>query len=41
MFVQQGRSELRGEAYSCPYVEPLSEARTPMANLFSILLDRG
>jgi len=41
-FVQQGRSERRGEAYSFPYVEPLSEVRTPLANLFSILLpDRG
>ena len=41
-FVQQGRSERRGEAYSFPYVEPLSEARTMLAELFSILLlDRG
>jgi hypothetical protein len=36
--VQQGRSERRGEAYSLPYVEPLREARTPLAGFFSILL---
>ncbi len=35
---QQGRSERRGEAYSVRYVEPLSEARTPLADFFSILL---
>jgi hypothetical protein len=35
-FVQQGRSERRGEAYSFRYVEPLSAARTLLANLFSI-----
>jgi hypothetical protein len=29
------------KAYSFPYVEPLSEARTPLADFFSILLDRG
>jgi hypothetical protein len=40
-FVQQGRSERRGDAYSVPYVEPLSDARTPLADFFSILLDRG
>jgi len=33
--VQQGRSERRGEAYR--YVEPLSDARTPLADFFSIL----
>ena len=36
--VQQGRSERRGEAYSVRYVEPLSEARTMLADFFSILL---
>ena len=36
--VQQGRSERRGEAYSELYVEPLSEARTTLADFFSILL---
>jgi hypothetical protein len=35
---QQGRSERRGEAYSFPYVEPLSEARTKLAGGFNILL---
>src|SRR5262245_2568329 len=32
--VRQGRSERRGEAYSVPYVEPLSEARTQQADSF-------
>jgi hypothetical protein len=36
--VQQGRSERRGDAYSVPYVEPLSDARTPLAVFFRILL---
>ena len=36
--VQQGRSKRSGESYFVPYVEPLSEARTKLANLFSILL---
>jgi hypothetical protein len=36
--VQRGRSERRGEAYSVPYVEPLSEARTKLAGFFNILL---
>jgi len=36
-FVQQGRSERSGEAYSVPYVEPLSDARTPLADFFSVL----
>ena len=39
--VQQGRSERRGEAYSFPYVESLSEARTPLADFFNILLEEG
>jgi hypothetical protein len=38
MAVQQGRSERRGESYSVPYGEPLSDARTPLADFFSILL---
>ena len=36
--VQQGRSERRGEAYSGSYVEPLSEARTPLAGFVNSLL---
>ena len=36
--VQQGRSERRGESYSVQYVEPLSDARTPLAAFFRILL---
>jgi hypothetical protein len=38
MAVQQGRSERRGESYCTPYVEPLSDARTKLADFFSILL---
>jgi hypothetical protein len=38
MAVRQGRSERRGESYSAPYVEPLSDASTPLADFFSILL---
>jgi uncharacterized DUF497 family protein len=37
-FVQRGRSERRGEAYSASYVEPLSDARTKLADYFNILL---
>ena len=37
--VQQGRNERRGESYSLPYVEPLSDARTPVAVFFRILLE--
>jgi hypothetical protein len=36
--VQRGRSERRGETYSVPYVEPLSDARTKLAVFFNILL---
>jgi hypothetical protein len=36
---QQGRSERRGESYSVPYVEPLSDARTQVEDFFNILLD--
>ena len=39
--VQRGRSESRGEAYSIPYVEPLSDARTKLAAFFKILRARG
>jgi hypothetical protein len=35
--VQQGRSERRGETYFL-YVEPMNDARTPLADFFSILL---
>ena len=37
--VQQGRSERRPEAYPLGYVEDLSDARTPLADFFSILLE--
>jgi hypothetical protein len=36
--VQQGRSKRRGDAYSLPYVEPLSAARTPLADFINSLL---
>ncbi len=36
--VQQGRSEGRAEAYPLGYVEDLNDARTPLADCFSILL---
>mgnify|MGYP003438745403 CR=1 FL=1 len=39
MAAQQGRSERRGESYSVPYVEPLSDERTPLAGYFRILLE--
>ncbi len=35
---QRGRSKRGGEAYSFPYVEPLSAARTKLADFFKILL---
>jgi hypothetical protein len=38
MAVQRGRSERRGEAYPQGYVEPLRDARTKLADFFSILL---
>jgi hypothetical protein len=37
-FVQQGRSERRTDAYPLRYVEGLNDARTPLADFFSILL---
>ena len=36
---QRGRSKERGEPYSLLYGEPLSAARTKLADFFSILLD--
>jgi hypothetical protein len=36
-FVQQGRSERRPEAYPLGYVEDLNDARTMLADFFSIL----
>ena len=38
MAVQRGRSERRGEAYPQGYVESLSDVRTKLADIFSILL---
>jgi hypothetical protein len=38
MAVQRGRSERRDEAYPLGYVESLSDARTKLADIFSILL---
>jgi len=38
--VQQGRSKRRGESYSLPSVEPLSAARTPLADFVNRLLVR-
>jgi hypothetical protein len=38
MAVQRGRSERRGERRTLRYVEPLSDARTKLADFFSILL---
>jgi hypothetical protein len=35
--VQRGRSERGGDAYSLPYVEPLDDARTKLADFFNIL----
>ena len=35
--VQQGRSERSGESYSLSYVEPLSDARTKLVDVFNIL----
>jgi hypothetical protein len=37
-FHRQGRSERRGESYFVPYVEPLSDTRTRLADFFNILL---
>jgi hypothetical protein len=38
--VQQGRSERKAEAYSVPYVETLSAARTPLEGFCNILKPR-
>ena len=35
--VWQGRSKRRGDAYFVPYWEPLSDARTPLADFFNSL----
>lgn len=40
MAVPPGRSEERGQAYSVRYVEPLRDARTPLADFVTILLLR-
>jgi hypothetical protein len=37
MAVRRGRSERSGEAYPKGYVEPLSDVRTKLAVIFSIL----
>jgi len=37
--VQKGRSKRRGEAYPLRYVEPLSAARTPLADFVNSLLE--
>ena len=37
MAVQRGRSERRPEAYPQGYAEDLSDARTKLADIFSIL----
>ena len=39
--VQQGRSERRPGAYLLGYVEGLNDARTLLADFFSILLKRA
>lgn len=36
--VRRGRSKGKGEAYPERYVEPLSDARTKLADFFNILL---
>ncbi len=38
MAVQRGRSQRRGESYFFTYDEPLSAARTKLADFFNILL---
>jgi hypothetical protein len=37
MAVQRGRSEQRDEAYPQGYVEDLSDARTKLAGIFTVL----
>jgi hypothetical protein len=37
--VQRGRSKRKAESYSVLYVEALSDARTKLADFFSLLLD--
>ncbi len=36
--VRQGRNERRGDAYFVPYVKPLNDVRTPLADFFNSLL---
>ena len=38
MAVQRGHSEQRDASYAVPYLEPLSDARTLLADFFSIPL---
>jgi hypothetical protein len=38
--VQQGRSKREAEAYAGGYVEASSDARTPLADFFNILLSK-
>jgi len=38
MAVQRGRSKRSGDAYSLLYVEPLSDARTKLADFLNSLL---
>jgi hypothetical protein len=40
-YPRRGRSKRRGDAYSLPYVEPLSAARTKLADFFNILLSKS
>jgi len=40
LFQGRGRSERRGESYSLPYIEPLGDARTKLADFFIILLEQ-
>ena len=41
MAAQQGRSERDAEAYFFQYVEALSDARTKLADFFSVLRNRS
>ena len=36
--VQQGRSQMKGRGVPLRYIEDLNEARTPVADFFSLLL---
>ena len=39
MFVQQGHSQVKSRGVPSGYVEGLNAARTPLADVFSILLE--